>query len=336
MISKVGGWDLSDILVTGAAGYIGSHFVRRFLNSKRPGKVLAVDNLSVGHRQSLPDTERVVFFQNDIGDYEFTRSIFRKHDISAVVHFAANAYVGESQEQPFKYFDNNVIGSLNLFKAMAEAGVNKIVFSSSCATYGNPTYCPIDEDHRQKPVSVYGTTKYMIEKAIQALATTGWSYVSLRYFNASGCDDSAEIGESHDPETHLIPLALQTALNKREVLSVFGDDYDTEDGTCVRDYVHVNDIADAHLRAFDKLESGTQIEINLGSSVGASVKQVIDLCKEVSGRGINVKMCPRRAGDAVALYADHKRATELLGWSPKYDLKRIVETAWNWELNRKF
>ncbi|MDZ4835368.1 MAG: UDP-glucose 4-epimerase GalE [Candidatus Melainabacteria bacterium] len=327
---------MSNILVTGAAGYIGSHFVRRFLNAKSAGQVIAVDNLSVGHRESLPDTERIHFFENDIGDLEFARSLFRKHDISAVVHFAASAYVGESQEQPFKYFDNNVIGAINLFKAMDEAGVKKIVFSSSCATYGNPNYCPIDEDHPQKPVSVYGNTKYIAEKAIQALATTGWSYVSLRYFNASGCDDSGEIGESHDPETHLIPLALQTALKKREVLSIFGDDYETEDGTCVRDYVHVNDIADAHLLAFDKLESGAKTEINLGSSVGASVKQVIDLCKEVSGRDIPVKVCPRRAGDAVALFADHKRATEVIGWTPKYDLRSIIETAWNWESNRKY
>jgi UDP-glucose 4-epimerase len=327
---------LSNILVTGAAGYIGSHFVRRFLSTKSDGQVIAVDNLSVGHRESLPDTERILFFEHDIGDYEFARELFGKHDIHAVVHFAASAYVGESQEKPFKYFDNNVIGALNLFKAMGEAGVNKLVFSSSCATYGNPDYSPIDEDHPQRPVSVYGTTKYMIEKAIQSLATTGWSYVSLRYFNAAGCDDSGEIGESHDPETHLIPLALQTALKKREVLSVFGDDYETADGTCVRDYVHVNDIADAHLLAFDKLDSGAKLEVNLGCSVGASVKQVIDLCKEVSGRDINVKMCPRRAGDAVALFADQKRATEILGWRPKYDLKRIIETAWNWESNRKY
>lgn len=328
---------MSNILVTGAAGYIGSHFVRRFLQSRKDAQLVAIDNLTVGHRESIPQNDRVIFHEHDMGDYEFMLSLLKKHNVCAVVHFAACAYVGESQEKPFKYFDNNIIGTLNLFKAMNEAGVKKVVFSSSCATYGNPDYSPIDEDHAQRPVSVYGMTKLMCEKAIQALATTGWSYASLRYFNAAGADDSGEIGESHDPETHLIPLALQTALGKREVLQIFGDDYDTADGTCVRDYVHVNDLADAHLQALEKLDGGVrELAVNLGSSVGASVKQVIDMCKQVSGRDINVKMCPRRAGDAVALYADHKRATELLGWKPEYDLKRIVETAWNWESNRKY
>lgn len=333
---KKDGRDLGNILVTGAAGYIGSHFVRRFLNTRNEGRVIAVDNLSVGHKQSLPDNDRVAFFEQDSGDYDAMLSLFKRHTVDTVVHFAASAYVGESQEKPFKYFDNNVTGALNLFKAMHESGVNKIVFSSSCATYGNPEYCPIDEDHRQTPVSVYGTTKYMIEKAIQALATTGWSYASLRYFNAAGADDSGEIGESHDPETHLIPLALQTALNKRGVLSVWGSDYDTADGTCVRDYVHVNDLADAHIQAMDKLNDGAQLAINLGSSIGASVKEVIDMCAQVTGREIKVNMCDRRPGDAVALYADHKRATEILGWKPQYDLRRIIATAWNWESKRKF
>jgi len=328
---------LSNILVTGAAGYIGSHFVKRFIGSRQGAKVVAIDNLTVGHKESLPAHDRIEFLQGDVGDFTLMQSVFKKHKIDAVVHFAANAYVGESQEIPFKYFDNNVIGTINLFKAMSEAGINKVVFSSSCATYGNPNYCPIDEDHEQRPVSVYGTTKYMIEKAIQALATTGWSYVSLRYFNAAGADDSGEIGESHDPETHIIPLALQTALGNREVLSVYGDDYETPDGTCVRDYVHVNDLADAHLQALDKLATGQQqLAVNLGSATGASVKEVIEMAKQVTGREIKVKYSPRRAGDAVALYADHKRATELLGWKPQYDLKRIIETAWNWESNRKY
>jgi UDP-glucose 4-epimerase len=328
---------LSNILVTGAAGYIGSHFVRRFLGARQEQNIIAVDNLSIGHQESLPKNDRLIFYKHDIGDFDFMRDLMAKHPVESVVHFAASAYVGESQEKPFKYFDNNVVGTLNLFKAMNETGCRKIVFSSSCATYGNPDYSPIDEDHAQRPVSVYGTTKYMIEKAIQALATTGWSFASLRYFNAAGADDSGEIGESHDPETHLIPLTLQTALGKRKVLEVFGDDYDTEDGTCVRDYVHVNDLADAHIQALDQLDSGTkELAVNLGSSIGASVKQVIELCKQISGREINVKYSPRRAGDAVALFADHKRATEKLGWKPAYDLKRIIETAWNWEENRKY
>lgn len=328
---------MSNVLVTGAAGYIGSHFVRRFLSLRPDGNVVSVDNLSEGHSEALSRDARVTVVDGDIADTKLIVKLLNDYQIQAVVHFAANAYVGESQENPFKYFDNNVKGSINLFKAMDECGVNKIVFSSSCATYGNPSYFPLDENHPQNPVSVYGMTKLIVEKALIALSgAKGWSFACLRYFNAAGADDSGEIGESHDPETHIIPLALQTALGKREVLSVYGDDYETDDGTCVRDYVHVNDLADAHVQALDKLDGGAQIFLNLGSSVGASVKEVIHLCEEVSGKKINVKYCPRRPGDAVKLAADHKRAKEVLGWAPQYDLRKIVETAWNWESNRRF
>ncbi len=325
--------------MTGAAGYIGSHFVRRLLKMRPDAAVVAVDNLSEGHAKSLPDNPRMEFVELNLADEAISAKIFEKHAIDAVVHFAANAYVGESQENPFKYFDNNVVGSLNLFKAMKAAKVSRIVFSSSCATYGNPVYQPLDEQHPQAPVSVYGTTKLMIEHALRALHGSGdLSFYSLRYFNAAGADESGEIGESHDPETHLIPLALQVALGKRECLQVYGDDYDTPDGTCVRDYVHVNDLADAHITALDRLGDGKShaFNINLGSSVGASVKEVIEVCEEVTGKAVRVKMSPRRAGDATRLTADFARANSLLDWQPKHTLKEIVQTAWNWEQNRRY
>lgn len=325
--------------MTGAAGYIGSHFVRRLLKMRPDATVIAVDNLSEGHVKSLPDNPRMHFVQLNLADEALSAEIFERQAVDAVVHFAANAYVGESQENPFKYFDNNVVGSLNLFKAMKRAKVSRIVFSSSCATYGNPVYQPLDEQHPQVPVSVYGTTKLMIEQALRALNGAGdLSFYSLRYFNAAGADESGDIGESHDPETHLIPLALQVALGKRECLQVYGDDYDTPDGTCVRDYVHVNDLADAHITALDRLGDGKShaFNINLGSSVGASVKEVIEVCQKVTGKAVNVKISPRRAGDATRLTADFARAKSLLDWQPKHSLEEIVQTACYWEQNRRY
>lgn len=301
--------------------------------------VIAVDNLSEGHVESLPDNSRSQFVEMDLADVALCASIFEKNAIDAVVHFAASAYVGESQENPFKYFENNVVGSLNLFKAMERTKVSRIVFSSSCATYGNPVYQPLDEKHPQVPVSVYGTTKLMIEHALRALnGAKDLSFYSLRYFNASGADESGDIGESHDPETHLIPLALQVALGKRECLQVYGDDYDTPDGTCIRDYVHVNDLADAHIAALDRLADGKNyaVNINLGSSIGASVKEVIEVAQEVTGKTVTVKMSPRRAGDATKLAADFGKAKAELNWEPKYSLRQIVETAWSWEQNRRY
>ncbi len=328
------------VLVTGAAGYIGSHFVRRLLKMRPDVSVIAVDNLSEGHVKSLEPGQRLEFIELDLASKQLGAKLFERQTIDAVVHFAANAYVGESQENPFKYFDNNVAGSINLFRAMEEANVTRIVFSSSCATYGNPLYQPLDEKHPQAPVSVYGTTKLMIEHALRALnGAKGLSFYSLRYFNASGADESGEIGESHDPETHLIPLALQVAQGKREQLSVFGDDYDTPDGTCIRDYIHVNDLADAHIAALDRLDQGSgsrSANINLGTSVGASVKEVIEVCQEVTGKKVAAQMCPRRSGDATRLTADYSLAKAELGWEPKYTLKQIVETAWKWEENRRY
>ena len=328
------------ILVTGACGYIGSHFVKRALDRYPTVEITALDNLSEGHREAIPDNSRVEYFNGDINNLVETRKLLARKRPDVVVHFAANAYVGESQENPFKYFDNNVIGSLNLFKAMDENGVNKLLFSSSCTTYGVPEYMPLDEAHSQEPISVYGATKVMVETALRGLnKSRNWSYIALRYFNASGADDEGEIGESHDPETHLIPLVLQTALGKRKELSIFGDDYETEDGTCIRDYVHVYDLADAHCLAVEKLlADGPPVAegINLGTSKGASVKEIIDLCEEISGKKVNCKVIQRRSGDPAKLVADFKKAREFLGWSPKYDLRKIIETAWRWENSRKY
>lgn len=330
------------ILVTGAAGYIGSHFVKKALDRYPTVKICAVDDLREGHNQAVPDSERVSFHNLAMDNEAALDPVLAREKPVAVVHFAANAYVGESQEKPFKYFDNNVTGSLKLFKLLAKYGVNKVIFSSSCTTYGNPQYVPIDENHPQNPINVYGTTKLMIEKALHGLhLASGWSYVSLRYFNAAGADDQGAIGESHDPETHLIPLVLQAAIGRREEISIYGNDYDTEDGTCIRDYVHVYDLAEAHCLALDKLLALKEGEstfdaINLGTSKGASVEEVIKTCEKVSGRSIKRKVTERRAGDPAKLVADYTRAKEILGWEPKYDLERIIETAWTWESSRQY
>lgn len=326
------------ILVTGGAGYIGSHFIRAYLEKAPNAAVVAVDNLSEGHKESLPDTSHVYFLHKDAGNVEALKAVFERFPIRAVVHFAASCYVGESEGDPIKYFKNNVVQSLNLFEAMEETGVRKIVFSSSCATYGNPEYSPLDERHRQEPVNVYGRTKLMVEQTLQALVTRlGWSCVSLRYFNAAGADDSGQIGESHEPETHLIPLALQTAKGERQSLKVYGNDYDTEDGTCIRDYIHVNDLADAHCQALKLLENGKRWEaINLGTTSGASVLQIIEMCRQVTGKDIPYEIAPRRPGDPPCLVAESSKAASLLDWKPKYDLRRIIETAWSWEQNRRF
>ncbi len=326
------------ILITGAAGYIGSHFVRHYLSKLNSSEVVALDDLSVGHIESLPK-ERVHFIHARVQDTEKVSRALETYPIDAVVHFAASAYVGESQQKPFMYFENNVIGTLELLKMLDRQGIRKFVFSSSCATYGNPKYLPLDERHSQEPVSVYGSTKLIVEEALNALhLATGWSYVSLRYFNAAGADDAGDIGESHDPETHLIPLALKAALGKVKELKVFGNDYDTRDGTCIRDYVHVNDLAEAHCLALEKMEHAESIayQINLGTASGVSVKEVIDACEKVTGLKVPVHMTERRPGDATGLYANCNLAEQLLGWKPKYDLERIIETAYKWEKNQRY
>ncbi len=326
------------ILVTGGAGYIGSHFVNRYLSRYPHKQVLVVDDLAEGHREALPDSNRLIFIQEDIGDYSGMKKILSSHPVDAVVHFAAFCYVGESQVNPSKYFRNNVVNGLSLLHALHESAVRRFVFSSSCAIYGNPKVVPMDELHVREPINVYGLTKHMMEQALVAYAEkSGWSYVALRYFNAAGADDSGRIGESHDPETHLIPLAFQVAQGKRERLEVYGDDYDTPDGTCIRDYIHVNDLANAHCLALEHIQSqGYAGAINLGTTNGASVKEIVDLCKVVSGKEIPVKMSPRRDGDPPRLVANNEKAKAVLGWSPEYNLEKIIRTAWQWEQNRRY
>ena len=330
------------LLVTGGAGYIGSHFIKSYL-SRSDAKLVVVDNFIEGHRRALNSLgddliKRMHLVEADIADELTMVETLERFNIGSVVHFAGSCYVGDSEADPSRYFDNNVASSLKLFKVMDALGVTKIVFSSSCATYGDPQYVPLDEKHPQKPVSVYGLTKYMIELALQSYGRTkGWSTACLRYFNAAGADESGIIGESHNPETHLIPRVLKAATGDLEYLEVFGDDYDTEDGTCIRDYVHVNDLAYAHCLALDMLDSKVCTEaINLGTAGGASVKQVIEASKAVTGRDIKVKYSQRRPGDVAKLVANCQKAKDLLGWQPKYDLLRTIETAWHWEQNRKY
>ena len=326
------------ILVTGAAGYIGSHFLRRYIAESPDNSLLAVDNLSTGHKESLPKDPRVVFEHCDVGDYPRIKELLQKHQIEAVVHYAANCYVGESEKDPFKYFNNNLGQTGKLLEAMVDSGVKQIVFSSTCATYGYPEILPLTEAHRQAPINVYGQTKYMVEQMLYTLnRTVDLSFVALRYFNAAGADESLEIGESHDPETHLIPNVLKALRGELACLEIFGDDYDTRDGTCIRDYVHVNDLASAHIAALKLMKQGKQsMAINLGTGHGASVKEIIQAACEVAGKEAPVKVMPRRDGDPPLLVADFAKAREVLGWTPEYGLRKIIESAWNWENNRRY
>ena len=323
------------ILITGGAGYIGSHFVNHLL--KNGHDVIVFDNLSRGNRKSIPDN--VPFEIVDIQNREaISRALLNYSNIDAVVHFAAFAYVGESVENPELYYINNVLGSLNLIGAVNEAGIKKFVFSSTCSLYGNPLKVPISENEPVKPINPYAQTKRMIENILSDFDDAyKFKYVALRYFNAAGADDSGNIGESHDPEPHLIPLVLQTALGKREKVYIFGSDYNTTDGTCVRDYIHVNDLAEGHLKAIEYLnKTNTSGIFNLGTGMGYSVKQIIDEACKVTGKNIPVEICSRRAGDPAVLVADNKKAKEILMWKPKYNLNKVIETAWNWHKNQKY
>lgn len=322
------------ILVTGGAGYIGSHYVLYELSCGN--EVVVLDSLVYGHREAVKGAPLVV---GDMGDRITLDRLFNKYPIDAVVHFAAFAYVGESVTDPEKYYNNNVRSTLNLLDAMRQYNVKYFIFSSSCATYGNPQYIPMDEKHPQDPINPYGESKFFCEKIMSAYDKAyGLRYSALRYFNASGSDPNGAIGESHDPETHLIPIALQVASGKRDAMTIFGDDYDTPDGTCIRDYIHVIDLAQAHSLALARLRNGGGSGYyNLGSETGYSVREVINVCEKVSGKSISVKMGARREGDPPRLVASSAKAKNELGWSPKYtDITSIISHAWNWEINRKY
>lgn len=323
------------ILVTGGAGYIGSHFVRKLLKESNQ-QIIIADNLSRGHIESIP--KYVAFINVDLKNYQDTENIFKKFNINSIVHFAAYAYVGESVENPALYYENNVLGSFNLIKAATLAGVKYFVFSSTCSLYGNPIKVPISESESTKPINPYAYTKLFIEKILADFDTAyGLKYVALRYFNAAGADFSGEIGESHDPEPHLIPIVLATALKKRKLVNVFGDNYNTPDGTCIRDYIHVYDLADAHIKALDYLKNSNSSNFfNLGTGSGNSVKEIIESAKKITGLDIPYQVVDRRPGDPDILVADNKKAKEILNWSPKYTLDDIITSAFNWHLNQKY
>lgn len=316
------------ILVTGGAGYIGSHTVAELL--ARGEEVVVIDNLQSGHKESLLGGK---LYEGDLRDKALLSKLFSENEIDAVIHFAANSLVGESMQKPVKYYDNNVYGTLCLLEAMEEAGVRKIVFSSTAATYGEPEKVPILETDRTEPTNVYGETKLTMERMMKWFdQVLGIKYVSLRYFNAAGAHDSGKIGEDHRPESHLVPLILQTALGQREEIAIFGEDYSTPDGTCIRDYIHVSDLADAHVLAVQHLRSGAESNIfNLGNGQGFSVKEVIAKVKEVTGVDFKVTVHPRRAGDPAVLVASSEKARTVLGWNPsRSELGHIIQSAWEW------
>ena len=315
------------ILVTGGAGYVGSHAAR--LLDRAGHEVWVYDNLSRGHRRAaLPGR----LLEGELADTPKLVELMREKQIEAVMHFAAFALVGESVENPSLYYRNNVLGSLSLLDAMNAADVRKIVFSSTTATYGEPDRVPISEDEAQKPINPYGFTKLAIEHALADYAVAyDFGYAALRYFNAAGASPDGDLGEDHDPESHLIPIVLQVALGQRENITVFGDDYPTPDGTCIRDYIHIDDLGSAHLQALDRLTPGQGIKLNLGTGKGNSVREVIDACRRVTGHAIPEVMGQRRPGDPPELVADSRRAKAELDWQPKYtDIESIVETAWRW------
>ena len=316
-----------NVLVVGGAGYIGAHATRQL--SAAGHQVWVYDNLSRGHRRAIPEG---MLIEGEVADRPRLVAALRDHEIDAVMHFAAFALVNESVNDPAIYYRNNVIAALELLDAMREAGVDRLVFSSTTATYGEPDEIPIPESTPQRPINPYGFTKLVIEQALADYAAAyGLGYAALRYFNAAGAHPDGDIGEDHDPETHLIPIVLQVALGQRDRITIFGDDYPTADGTCVRDYIHVDDLADAHLRALDRLRPGSGLCLNLGTGRGTSVREIIEACRRVTGHAIPEIIGTRRAGDPPALIADAGLAAEVLGWKPRYtEIEPIVETAWRW------
>lgn len=319
------------ILVAGGAGYIGSHTVAELLEGNE--EVVVADNLEKGHQEAVLGGK---FYRGDLRDDAFLDRVFQENGIEAVIHFAAYSLVGESVGEPLKYYHNNVYATMNLLKKMKEHDVKKIVFSSTAATYGEPENIPILERDKTEPTNPYGETKLTVEKMLKwADNAHGIKYASLRYFNAAGAHISGKIGEDHSPESHLIPIILQAALGQREAISIFGDDYDTPDGTCIRDYIHVTDLAQAHILALQKLRDGGESDIyNLGNGKGFSVKEVVELAREVTGVNIKAVMADRRPGDPAILIASSEKIQRELQWKPQYnDLKTIIETAWRWHKN---
>jgi len=317
------------ILVLGGAGYIGSHTVYELIDAGRD--VVVADNLQTGFRKAVHPKAR--FYEADIRDRAAMDKLFEQEQIEGVIHFAACSQVGESMTAPFKYYDNNLMGTMVLLQSMVEHGVDKIVFSSTAATYGEPGRTPILEGDFTNPTNCYGQTKLAMEHMMRWVSHAhGLRYVALRYFNACGAHPSGEIGEAHNPETHLIPLILQVPGGKRKAISIFGDDYPTPDGTCVRDYIHVTDLAQAHILALDYLLSGGQNNVfNLGNGVGFTVKEVIDVARQVTEHPIPAEVCPRREGDPAWLVASSEKAKRVLGWKPQYDrLDVIIGSAWEW------
>lgn len=317
------------LLVLGGAGYIGSHTATEILDNGH--EVVIADNLVTGYREAIP--EKATFYQGDLRDKDFLVDLLNKEKVDAVIHFAAFSLVGESVTNPLKYYENNLYGTKVLLDAMIETGVDKIVFSSTAATYGEPENIPILESDRTCPTNPYGETKLAMEKMISwAAKAHGLHFVSLRYFNACGAHKSGKIGEAHNPESHLIPLVLQVPNGKREFVSIYGNDYDTPDGTCIRDYIHVTDLAKAHILAVEYLMNGGESDIfNLGNGVGYSVKEVIETARKVTGHPIPAKEEARRAGDPARLVASGKKAKEILGWEPEIkDLADIINSAWKW------
>ena len=320
------------ILVLGGAGYIGSHTALELV--KAGNEVVIADNLVTGYRKAIPEGAK--FYEGDLRDSDFLDNLFHQEKIDAVIHFAAYSLVGESVTNPLKYYDNNLYGTKVLLEAMVKNNVGKIVFSSTAATYGEPENIPILETDRTCPTNPYGETKLAMEKMFKWTAEAhGLRYVSLRYFNACGADESGEIGEAHTPESHLIPLILQVPNGKRETISIYGTDYDTPDGTCIRDYIHVTDLAQAHILAVQYLNNGGESDIfNLGNGVGYSVREVIETARKVTGHPIPATETSRRAGDPARLVASSEKAKSVLGWKPVHDsLEEIIASAWNWHKN---
>ena len=319
------------ILVTGGTGYIGSHTVKYFIEQGE--EVVVVDNLQSGHKEAIDDA---LFYQLDLRDKTGLDIVFKDHQIEGVIHFAANSLVGESMQAPYEYYHNNVYGMLCLLDVMKENDVDKIVFSSTAATYGEPKNIPILETDLTEPTNTYGETKLAMEKMMKWFDHGyGMNYASLRYFNAAGAHEGGYIGEDHEPETHLIPLILQVPLGKRDKIYMFGDDYPTKDGTCIRDYIHVMDLASAHYLALEYLRQNHSSDIfNLGNGNGYSVKEVIDVARKVTGHKIPAEVKERRAGDPATLIASSEKAKNVLGWRPQFDtLEKIISDAWNWHKN---